>query len=269
MNKMIELNCQWLQKQAFSNCYQVKTMSGEGAICVQTNHRWADDSLLSFYILPQGDKLLITDEAESIFHFRTMGLLENRRAWRGIQDKIICTKSDIHLEEDGEIIMLCRPEQAPLAIADFISALCALMHYEKELVALPVETIELADEVEHYLRLWKPHAQFIRSPKVNGISGHSYSFDFQVDDKLILAISPTPNAVGAVMRKAGDVITGNNLGDREIVVIVDDRDDKEKELFPRRKDKAKEEIQIISSLVSALPLTNLIENTTQQTQTAH
>ena len=71
------------------------------------------------------------------------------------------------------------------------------------------------------------------------------------------------------MRKAGDVITGNNLGDREIVVIVDDRDDKEKELFPRRKDKAKEEIQIISSLVSALPLTNLIENTTQQTQTAH
>ena len=134
------------------------------------------------------------------------------------------------------------------------------MHYERELLALPAETVELAEEVERYLRLWKPDAQLIRDPKVYGISGHSYSFDFQ----LILAISPTPNAVGAVMRKAGDVISGNDLNGRKITVIVDNRTD---ELFAKHK--AEEEIQIISALVNAVPLTNLINQAIGNAQTAH
>ena len=95
MNNMIKLDCQWLQQQTFSNCTQVKTVSGEDAICVQTYNRWSDDSLLTFYIIQCGNKLLITDEAESIFHFRTVGLLENKRNWRGIQEKLNGTKTDI------------------------------------------------------------------------------------------------------------------------------------------------------------------------------
>ena len=261
---MIKLDCQWLQQQAFSNCYQVKTVSGEEAIGVQTYHRWSDDSLLSFYILPCGDKLLITDEAESIFHFRTMGLLENKRAWRVIQEKLNGTKTDVQLEQDGEIFALCRPDQVATTIADFISSLCALMHYERELLALPAEAVELAEEVEHYLRLWKPSAQLIREPKVHGISGHSYSFDFQLDNQLILAIAPTPNAVGAVMRKTGDVISGNDLNGRNITVIVDNRSD---QLFAEHK--AEEEIQIISTLANAVPLTNLINQAMKNTKTAN
>lgn len=261
---MPNLDCQWLQQQAFSNCYQVKTVSGEVAICVQTYHRWSDDSLLSFYILPHGDKLLITDEAESIFHFRAMGLLENKRAWRSFQDKLTGTKTNIQLEQDGEIFALCSIDSAPTAIADFISALCALMHYERELLALPTETVELSEEVELYLKMWKPNAPIIREPKVQGISGHSYSFDFQFENQLILAISPTPNAVGAVMRKAGDVISGNDLNGRKITVIVDNRTD---QLFAEHK--AEEEIQIISALASAIPLTNLIEQAQKTAQTAH
>ena len=261
---MIKLDCQWLQQQAFSNCYQVKTVSSEEAIAVQTYHRWSDDSLLSFYILPCGDKLLITDEAESIFHFRAMGLLENKRTWRGFQEKLNGTKTNVQLEQDGEIFVLCRPDQAATTIADFVSALCALMHYERELLALPAETVELAEEVEHYLRLWKPSAQLIRAPKVQGISGHSYSFDFQLDNQLILAITPTPSAVGAVMRKTGDVISGNDLNGRNITVIVDNRTD---ELFDEHK--AEEEIQIISTLANAVPLTNLINQAMKNTQTAH
>ena len=140
MNNMIKLDCQWLQQQTFSNCTQVKTVSGEDAICVQTYNRWSDDSLLTFYIIQCGNKLLITDEAESIFHFRTVGLLENKRNWRGIQEKLNGTKTDIQLEQDGEIFTLCHPDRAATAIADFISALCAIMHYERELLALPAET---------------------------------------------------------------------------------------------------------------------------------
>lgn len=261
---MIKLDCQWLQQQAFSNCYQVKTVSGEEAIAVQTYHRWSDDSLLSFYILPHGDKLLITDEAESIFHFRTMGLLENKRAWRGIQEKLNGTKTDVQLEKDGEILVLCRPDQAATTIADFVSALCALMHYERELLALPAETVNLAEEVESYLRLWKPSAQLICEPKVHGISGHSYSFDFQLDNQLILAIAPTASAVGAVMRKAGDVISGNDLNGRNITVIVDNRTN---ELFAEHR--AEEEIQIISTLVNTVPLTNLINQAMKSAQTVH
>ena len=55
------------------------------------------------------------------------------------------------------------------------------------------------------------------------------------------------------MRKVGDVMTGNDLDNREILVIVDNRGD---DLFNK---KAEEEIKIISSLAKAVPLTNLID----------
>ncbi|POY44948.1 hypothetical protein, partial [Avibacterium paragallinarum] len=62
---------------------------------------------------------------------------------------------------------------------------------------------------------------------------HSYTLDFQLDDQLIMAINPTPNAVGSVMRKAGDILSGNDLAGRKMLVVVDDRSDQLFELEPK------------------------------------
>ena len=60
------------------------------------------------------------------------------------------------------------------------------------------------------------------------------------------------------------MISGNDLNGRNITVIVDNRTD---ELFSEHK--AEEEIQIISTLVNTVRLTNLINQATKSTQTAH
>ncbi|MBF0784470.1 DUF1828 domain-containing protein [Muribacter muris] len=245
------LNCEWLCQQAFLNCYPVKTISGQQGIAVQTYHRWLDGSILNFYITPQGNQLLISDEGETLFHLSNVGLLKAKYQWRLFKDKLQSTNSDIHLEDDGEIICLTTPQSAPYAIADYLSALCAIMHYEKELAGIPEAVIDFSEEVEFYLRAWKPQATLIKKPKISGISGHEYIFDFQLEQDLIMAISPSPNAVGSAMRKAGDVLSGSFLDDRHILIIVDDRSD---DLFQK---KAEEEIKIISTLAKAVPFSNL------------
>ncbi|HDR1103288.1 MAG: DUF1828 domain-containing protein [Bacteroidota bacterium] len=259
------INCQWLSNQTLLNCHKITSIDGSDGVCVQTYHKWLDGSILSFYIIQQGDHILITDECDTLFHFHTTGLIENKRNWRGIKERLNCTQTSITLEDDGEILCLSTKEKAPFAIADYISALCGLMHYEKELAGIPRTVKNLADEVEVYLRTWKPKANLVKSPAINGISGHTYHADFQFDKEIIFAIAPTPNSVGSVMRKTGDIISGGDLGDRSILVIVDDRTE---QLFEQ---KAEEEIKIIASLVKAVPLSNLIKlanksSSTQLTQ---
>lgn len=255
------LNCEWLQQQNILNCTPVKTTAGEQGICVQTSYRWLDGSLLTFYLSPQANQILISDECNTLFQFKIMGLLESKRSWKTLREKLNCTASHIQLLDDGEIICLTTREKAKFAIADYLSALCALMHYERELIGIPQPIIEFSQEVEFYLKAWKPKAELIKQPQIQGISGHEYAFDFQLDNQLVLAIKPTPNAVGATMRKVGDVISGSYLGDRQILIIVDDRSD---DLF---KQKADEEIRIIATLAKAVPFTQLIKVAEKSYQT--
>lgn len=263
---MIELNCEWLHSQAYLNCYTVETINGEQAICVQTHHRWLDNTPLTFYISPYGDKLLISDEGETLFHFNSVGLLSNKRSWRKVRELLSYTQSDVVLEDDGEILCMTTPENAAIALADYTAALCALLCYEQEISQLPTEVVDFADEVEFYLKAWKPNQMLISSPKIKGISGHEYLFDFQLGNQLILAINPTPNAVGSAMRRIGDVLSGGELDNRTILVIVDNRSD---QLFEQQK--AEEEISIISTLAKAVPFTNLMATVEkhQSTNTAH
>lgn len=259
---MIELNCEWLHSQAYLNCYTVETINGEQAICVQTHHRWLDNTPVTFYISPYGDKLLISDEGETLFHFNSVGLLSGKRSWRKVRELLSYTQSQIVLEDDGEILCMVKPEFAAIALADYISALCMLIRYEQEITELPTEIVDFAEEVEFYLKAWKPNQSLQLSPKIKGISGHEYTFDFQLGSQIILAINPTPNAVGSAMRRIGDVLSGGELDNRQILVIVDNRSD---QLFEQQK--AEEEISIISTLAKAIPFTNLVSAIEKQ-QTA-
>lgn len=253
------INCELVRQLAFLNCFAVEPIHGGAGVCVQTYHLWIDNTPLSFYIQEVGrNRYLITDDGDTLFHFQKNGLLEDKRSWRSIQEKLDCTQSAITFV-DGEINCLCAADELATQLANYTSALCALMHYEREIINVPEAVLQFSQEVEYYLRAWKPNAHFAHSPKVQGISGHTYTFDFQVDNDLYLAISPTPAAVGGAMRKIGDVLSGSFLDGRQLIVIVDDRSD---DLF---KAKAEEEIQIISVLAKAVPFTTLqsLVSTTQ------
>lgn len=242
-------NCSILNK--LHQCTAVATTNGAIAHAIQTAHRWHDGSPLSFFIIPSEQGILISDDGDTLFHLMAQGIKLHIPTLR---EKLNSTNSPIQLSEDGEIFTLGNTEYADLLIADYISALCAIMHYEREIIALPKQLHDLTEQVEHHLRLWKPNHILHKNVVVQGISGHQVQFDFEQDKWLILPISPTPQAVGAAMRKAGDVLSGSFLDGREIMVIVDDRSN---DLFPQRK--IDEEIAIISTLVKAVPLSNLIK----------
>ncbi|TID12475.1 hypothetical protein JO83_12145, partial [Avibacterium paragallinarum] len=133
------IDCQWLHNQIDLHCHKVTSLNGSAGVCVQTNHKWLDGSLLSFYIIPQGEQLLITDDCDTLFHFHTTGLIEHKRSWKKIKDKLNTVHTDIALEDDGEILCITTQEKATYAIADYTSALCGLMHYERELAGIPMQ----------------------------------------------------------------------------------------------------------------------------------
>ena len=256
----MKITCRWLHQNLGYECRTVQTVDGSQALRVQTAHTWADGTPLTFYIIPSGDTIILTDDCDTLFHFHTQGLLETARSIHALREMVACTDTPISVEEDGEIMCMGNQQKAARMIADYLSAMCGIMHYERGILGVPREVADFAEEVELYLKAWKPKAKLQKNVKVRGISGHDYTFDFQMDDKLILAINPNPASVGAVMRKTGDVKMGSDLDSRELMVIVDDRGE---DLFHQ---KAEEEIRIISALVKAVPFSNILKQVPTSTR---
>ncbi|THA11302.1 DUF1828 domain-containing protein [Rodentibacter pneumotropicus] len=258
------MNCNWLANHPLFTCREVDTVDGQNGLAIHTSFRWTDGSAFCFYLVPCGNQIMITDDAESIFHLHTQGLPVTKSTINALRDRISFTHFNVCVEEDGELYMLTQESDLAYAISDYLSAFSIIKNYEYQQLGITDEVNNLAQDVENYLRLLKPQSTFSRKPQVKGISGHEYKFDLAVDNQLFLAIQPTPQAVGAAMRKIGDVVSSSDLDNRTIVVVVDDRNSQD--LF---KQKAEEEIQIISALASAVPFTNLIERAEKITQAAH
>lgn len=127
----------WLQQHTGIICHPVEAVDGSQAVRVQTAHEWSDGSPLTFYIIEQGNGILLTDDCETLFHFHTQGLAEDSRKNQTMRDRLQCTNSDIAMLTDGEIIAVGNEETATRLIADYISSLCALMHYEREILGVP------------------------------------------------------------------------------------------------------------------------------------
>lgn len=251
---MKSLNCKTLAKFHQWHCRTVETVNGELAFHLQTQHRWLDNSVLGFFVINGENHITLTDDGDTLFHLHAQGIALNYRSLHTLQEKLNCTNSQIQFNHHGEITATGSLNNADILIADYVSALCAIMHYEREIIGLPKNINDLADTVEHHLRLWKPKHTLKKNVFVQGISGHEVKFDFEIDQNLIMAIPPYPQAVGAAMRKVGDVLSGSFLNDRAMMIIVDDRNN---DLFPTNK--IQEEIAIISTFVKALPLSNLVK----------
>lgn len=245
------IDCNWLRQHLGYSCHPVETVDGGTAMCIQTAHTWADGSIFSFYLIDNGDTILLTDDCESLFYFHAQGL-DSRHNIRVLRGRLEDGHIRATLENDGDLCSIGRKSETPYLIADYISAVCTLMRYEREMLTLSQDTAAFSAEVELYLRAWKPKAKLISNPKIKGISGRSHTFDFALDKELILAVSPSPQAVGAAMRKLGDVKMTEN--GQELMVVVDDRSG---DLFATQK--VNEEIAILSSLVKAVPFSSLVK----------
>lgn len=242
------MNCAWLQHLIEYDCTPCASLHGEPAIDVRTPFTWADGEPIGFFVIDQGETVLVSDNADTVFHFRSMGMLGGgRRQWQAIRH--LAESRGSTLTEQGEIFSLGAKANAATLIANFIAGLLAISEHERNSAGMAEHVSLFADEVEGWLRAWKPHEVLTRGVMMRGLSKREHMFDFRLGNRIIAAVQPNPAAIGGLMRKVGDAIGGPDAEGVELMAVIDDRLDQQK---------AEEETRIVSSLVKALPLSKLI-----------
>lgn len=250
------MNCDWLKTSIKYDCVPVKNKYGEHGIEIGTPFSYADGTAIVIYSIEQSDsKLLFSDNGEALAHLSSVGIKINRVQ----QVRDIVEKHGLSLDDDGNIKVLSNAANSAFFFAKFISGLLSLADWERERIGINEDTKNLADEAELYLKAWKPSAELIRHPKINGQSRKKHEFDFLFDKELIDVIPANATATGASMRKAGDITNSPNLdAGLSMRFIIDDRTDPSK---------AEIEKQIIGSISRAMLFSQLVNFSTKSQST--
>lgn len=218
----------------------------EQTIAVSTPFTFVDGEPIGFYLDDTGQSVRVSDNSDTLAHFAAIGYdISDRRRWQGIRQLV--EAFGFQLLDTGEILGTDAKAMQDGLITRYISAMLAIVDYEREFLGLPEELEQFIEEVELYLKAWKPQAKLTRNEVVVGHSGRLHTFHFEFDRQLLDAARPHGIRTGSILRKAADVI---NSGDkRKIVVVMDDREYAER---------AKVESDILSTMVSVLPFTRLM-----------
>lgn len=242
------MNCAWLQHLIEYDCNPCVSLHGEPALDVRTPFTWIDGEPIGFFVIDQGDTVLVSDNADTLFHFHGMGMLTGgRRQWQAIRR--LAESRGATMSEQGEIFAIGAKAKASTLIANFIAGLLAISEHERHSAGMDESVSLFADEVEVWLRAWRPEEVLTKGVVLRGLSKREHAFDFRLGDRVVAAVQPNPAAIGGLMRKVGDALGGPDAEGLELLAIIDDRLDQAK---------AAEETQIVSSLMKALPLSRLI-----------
>lgn len=240
------LDCAWLRQILAYDCRPVSTLAGDPALEIGTPFSFADGTAIVFYLVDQGAHALLSDNGDTFAHLRAVGLDPFRREM-AIRNTLY--PYGLALEPNGEIRALGPKNATAHIVATYISGLLAIAAQERGWLGVPATVNDFADDVEQYLRLWKPEEKLVKHPKLKGISRQEHVFDFMLGNELVDVITPSHQATGGLMRKLGDVLSAPGEHPK-IRVIVDDRLD-----F----DRAETERQIIGSMASAMLFSSLLK----------
>ncbi|KVF97003.1 hypothetical protein WJ21_16675 [Burkholderia vietnamiensis] len=237
----MNIDCAWLHKKLAYDCRAVKTVNGERALEIGTPFSFADGSAITFYVIEQGEHSLISDNGDTLFHLSATGI-DPFHSRRLSAIRSLLAPHGMTVEANGEIRALGQIENTSSLVATYIAGLLALTEQERTWTGVPDSVNNLADDVEHYLRLLRPDHPITRNAKIKGISNHEYTFQFMWGNELVDVLSPSPQATGGLMRKLGDVLSAPGESPK-IRVVIDDRGDVLK---------AETEKTIIGSMASAM-----------------
>lgn len=236
------MSCAGLLERLGFDCTEVDHRT----IAVGTPFVFADGEPIGFYLIEVDNRITVSDNADTLMHLAGLGLdVSDRRRWNGLRR--IAESFGMELTDQGEITAMGAKQNEQALIAGYLGAMLAIADYEREVIGISQELSEYITEVEIHLKAYKPEAPLLLSPTVQGHSGRTHVFHFDFDNKLIEASRPHGARTGAILRKAADV---KNAGyPKEIMVVLDDREDS---------DRVKIETDILSTMVSVLPFTQLV-----------
>lgn len=217
---------------------------------VDTAFSFADGEAMTFYVRSSGSGFVLSDNADALAHLLSVGLpLRTSRSMSPIA-KLVGSHG-VTLTPRGEVRIECPAPELGSGIARFLSALIEISRFERDRLGLSEAVVAFSDEVELYLRSWKPNAEIVKAPTILGATGGAYEFDFQMNGTVIDCIAAKGRSTGALLRKASDVRARERAPD--ILAVIDDRID------PIH---AAHESNILagSGLVSTLLMTRLMQN---------
>lgn len=244
---MITMECNWLMNNLGFECRPLRGITHGAVLEVDTPFSFADGEPIAFYVKEHGKVLVLSDNGDTIAHLTSLGLSSpDKRRWASLRSRL--EAHNMGLSDQGEILASGPVHAASDLIARYLSGLLAIVDYERDALAAPSDWNVLVDEVEMLLRTWRPSETLTLRPKARGLSKREHTFDFQLGNLYVDAITPHANATGGVMRKAGDILSSPYEEGRQVMVVIDDRKDR---------DGAMTERDIISSLVSAMLFTDL------------
>lgn len=233
--------------------YECRELDG-GILEVDTEFTFADGECVGLYMVPIRNGYALSDNGDAIAHLMSVGIpFRNKRSMVTISR--LMADHGVALTPRGELRTECRMDALGDGIARFLSAMIELGRFERDRFGLSEAAVVFSDEVELYLRGWKPHAELIGTPTATGATGGKYEFDFLFEGQLIDCIAAKGRSTGALLRKAADVRARENAPG--ILAIIDDRTDQEH---------ASKESSILtgSGLVNVMLMTRLMRHSAGQ-----
>ncbi len=226
-------------------------INDDGSVAmIETAFCFEDGDSFPVYVQKIGGQVRFFDDGGVLLHFMGRGLqFENHRRTRFI--KAAGEPFGVSLNEIGEFEIWAPADKAPTAFSNYISALVSITSWEKQQVGTQIDIAHFIDEVGLYLRAWKPKANLRPEPQYTGISGNTYTLDFDLDGKAVVAITTHPNSVSSALRKLLDIRSSPANSKLQTLVVLDDRFDQEA---------AKRESLVLESVASVLPMTRLQKN---------
>lgn len=233
--------CEGLMKRLGFDCRLV----GDTTIGVSTPFSFIDGQPIGFYISESNLEIRITDNSDTLAHFAAIGYdITDRKKWKGI--KQLVETFGFQMLDTGEIIGSAPVAEQHWLVMKYLSAMLAVVDFEREYIGVPEELEQFVQEVEMYLRAWKPNTPPMPYPVLQGHSGRIYKFHFEQDGKLIDAVRPHGSRTGSLLRKAADVLHAGEK--KEILIVMDDRELKEAAII---------ESDILSTMISVMPFSRL------------
>lgn len=208
---------------------------------------FSDGDVIPIFVEKLGPQIRFFDDGGLLLHLMGRGVsLNDHRKTRFIKN--LAEPNGVTLNEAGELEIWSNLVHAPKAFASYISTMVALSKWEIDHSGVSTDLSYLLQEVELYLRAWKPSAIITEHPEFTGISGQTYKLDFSLDGDGVIAITTHHSAISTAAKKLLDIRAASEHRDLKIIVVIDDRDDA---------DLAKREGKILGSVGNVMLLSRL------------
>ena len=242
------MNCQTFAEMTNFHCTPILTRNGDQGTFVALESTFMDGTPLSMYTIPSGNRVLLTDGGDTLFHLHSVGfrLLTNRRRWASLREAVAAFGAS--LNDSGEIEIWAFPGELRGSVERFIAALLATAHWEEEHFGLPLGGSALIDEVREYLIAKRPQAKVRDDVEVEGLSGRIYTFPLSIDGVLIHAMSASWQSSNSMVRRLVDIRAKPSWQNAEIEIAVDDR---------KGDRRSEEDIRLIELLATPLRMSEL------------